>query len=163
MNSNNSIKYNPNINSSSMSTVNTNNVFTCNYNKIIGNMNRKNSRHSLKKSKKSGNKNHQRKCNSISMKLDKDENRSFSANKFIKSNNDKYTYKSDRKKINTIQFDKIKIFKYNIGDYPLSCKHKNTTSKINKFKSKKIGLNYCWNEIKTKKNNSALNIRINSK
>ena len=38
MNSNNIIKYNYNINSSSMNTVNTNNVFTCNYNKIIYNI-----------------------------------------------------------------------------------------------------------------------------
>lgn len=154
MNSNNSIKYNYNINSSSMSTLNTNNVFTCNYNKIISSINHKNYRHSLKK--KSGSKKNKiiRKNNSISMKLEKDEDRSLSANKLFR-------YKSDKKKINTIQFDKIKIFKH-VANYPLSCKHKNST-KINKFKSKKIGLSNNCIETKPKKNNSALNIRINSK
>ena len=154
MNSNNSIKYNYNINSSSMSTLNTNNVFTCNYNKIISSINHKNVRHSLKK--KSGNKKNKiiRKNNSISMKLEKEEDRSLSANKLFR-------YKSDKKKINTIQFDKIKIFKH-VANYPLSCKHKNST-KINKFKGKKIGLSNNCIETKPKKNNSALNIRINSK
>ena len=154
MNSNNSIKYNYNINSSSMSTLNTNNVFTCNSNKIISSINHKNVRHSLKK--KSGNKKNKiiRKNNSISMKLEKDEDRSISANKLFR-------YKSDKKKINTIQFDKIKIFKH-VANYPLSCKHKNST-KINKFKGKKIGLSNNCIETKPKKNNSALNIRINSK
>ena len=152
MNSNNSIKYNYNINSSSMSTVNTNNIFTCNYNKIISsiNHNNKNARHSLKNNSK-------RKCNgknnSISMKIEKEEDRSLSANKF--------RYKSDRKKVNTIQFDKIKIFKH-VNIYPLTCKHK-TSSKIKKFKNKKIGINNNCIENKPKKNNSALNIRINSK
>jgi len=155
MNSNNSIKYNYNINSSSMSTVNTNNVFTCNYNKIISsiNHNNKNVRHSLKKN----NSKSKRKCgaknNSISMKIEKDEDRSLSANKF--------RYKSDRKKINTIQFDKIKIFKH-VNIYPLTCKHK-TSSKIKKFKNKKIGISNNCVENKPKKYNSALNIRINSK
>ena len=148
MNSNNSIKYNYNINSSSMSTLNTNNVFTSNYNKIISNINHKNVRHSLKK--KYGKNN--RKNNSISMKIEKDEERSLSANKF--------RYKSDKKKIKTMQFDKIKTFKH-VG-YPLTCKHK-TSSKIKKFKNKKIGLNNNYIEAKPKKNNSALNIRINSK
>ena len=154
MNSNNSIKYNYNINSSSMSTLNTNNVFTCNYNKIISSINHKNNRHSLKK--KSGSKKNKiiRKNNSISMKLEKDEDRSLSANKLFR-------YKSDKKKINTIQFDKIKIFKH-VANYPLSCKHKNST-KINKFKGKKIGLSNNCIESKPKKSNSALNIRINSK
>ena len=152
MNSNNSIKYNYNINSSSMSTLNTNNAFTCNYNKIMSNIKHKNIRHFMKK--KSGNKkNNKKNTNSISVKLEREEDRSLSANKF--------RHKSDKKKINTIQFDKIKIFK-NISVYPLSCKHK-TSSKIKRFKSKKIGLiNNCI-ETKPKKNNSALNIRINSK
>ena len=152
MNSNNSIKYNYNINSSSMSTLNTNNAFTCNYNKIMSNIKHKNIRHFMKK--KSGNKkNNKKNTNSISVKLEREEDRSLSANKF--------RHKSDKKKINTIQFDKVKIFK-NISVYPLSCKHK-TSSKIKRFKSKKIGLiNNCI-ETKPKKNNSALNIRINSK
>ena len=154
MNSNNSIKYNYNINSSSMSTLNTNNVFTCNYNKIISSINHKNVRHSLKKKSGSKKNKHIRKNNSISMKLEKDEDRSLSANKLFR-------YKSDKKKINTIQFDKIKIIKH-VANYPLSCKHKNST-KINKFKNKKIGLSNNCIETKPKKNNSALNIRINSK
>ena len=137
-----------------MSTLNTNNVFTCNYNKIISNINHKNVRNSLKK--KSGNKKNKysRKNNSISMKLEKDEDGSLSVNKLFR-------YKSDKKKINTIQFDKIKIFKH-VANYPLSCKHK-TSSKINKFKNKKIGLSNNNIETKPRKNNSALNIRINSK
>ena len=152
MNSNNSIKYNYNINSSSMSTLNTNNAFSCNYNKIMSNIKHKNVRSFMKK--KSGNKKYNKKnYNSISVKLDKEEDGSLSANKL--------RVKSDKKKINTIQFDKVKIFK-NISAYPLSCKHK-TSSKIKRFKSKKIGLiNNCI-ETKPKKNNSALNIRINSK
>jgi len=154
MNSNNSIKYNYNINSSSMSTLNTNNVFTCNYNKIISNINHKNNRYTLKKKSGSKKNKHIRKNNSISMKLEKDEDRSLSANKLFR-------YKSDKKKINTIQFDKIKIFRH-IANYPLSCKHKNS-SKIKKFKCKKIGLSNNCIETKPKKNNSALNIRINSK
>ena len=153
MNSNNSIKYNYGVNSSSMSTLNTNNVFTCNYNKILSSINHKNVRHSLKKNHGINKSKHTRKNNSISMKLEKEEDRSLSANKF--------RHKSDKKKINTMQFDKIKIFKHVIG-HPLTCKHK-TNSKTKKFKNKKIGLNNNCLEIKTKKNNSALNIRINSK
>ena len=158
MNSNNSIKNN--INSSTMSTINTNNVFTSNYNKIIHsiNHNSNNVRHCLKK-KYSGFK-QQKKNNSISMKIDKEEDKSNTI-KYIKSNNDKYMYKSDRKKVNTIQFNKIINFKPVIN-FPLSCKHKNS-SKIKKFKNKKIGLSNNCNEFKIKKNNSALNIRINSK
>ena len=49
MNSNNSIKYNYNINSSSMSTLNTNNAFSCNYNKIMSNIKHKNVRSFMKK------------------------------------------------------------------------------------------------------------------
>ena len=154
MHSNNSIKYNYNINSSSMSTLNTNNVFTCNYNKIISNINHKNMRHALNKKTGSKKNKHSRKNNSISMKLEKDEDRSLSVNKLFR-------YKSDKKKINTIQFDKIKIIKH-VANYPLSCKNKNT-SKIKKFKNKKIGLSNNCIETKPKKNNSALIIRINSK
>ncbi len=160
MNSINSIKNN--INSSTMSSMNTNNVnvFTSNYNKIINNINYKNIRHTLKKKYGYGLKN-QKKNNSISMKIDKEEDKSTSVNKYIKSNNDKFMYKSDRKKIKTNQFNKILNFKPMIN-YPLSCKHK-TSNKLTKFKNKKIGLNNYFNEFKTRKNNSALNIRINSK
>ena len=153
MNSNNSIKYNYNINSSSMSTVNTNNVFTCNYNKIINNIKNKDSRHSLKKNNTKNKSKHQRKNNSVSMKIEKDEDRSLSANKL--------RHKSDKKNINPIQFDKIKIINH-VNGHPLTCKHK-INSKTKKFKHKKIGLNNNCVDIKPKKNNSALNIRINSK
>jgi len=158
MNSNNTLKNN--INSSTMNTINTNNIFTSNYNKIINNINHKSLRHTLKKKYGIGLNNH-KKNNSISMKIDKEEDKSLSVNKYIKSNNDKFMYKSDRKKMNTNQFNKIMSFKPMIN-YPLSCKHK-TSSKLKKFKNKKIGLNNNYNESKIRKNNSALNIRINSK
>ena len=154
MNSNNSIKYNYNINSSSMSTLNTNNVFTCNYNKIINNIKNKDMRHSLKKNNTKNKIKQNRKNNSISMKIEKDEEeKSLSANKLRN--------KSDKKNIKTIQFDKIKIIN-NANGHPLTCKHK-INSKNKKFKNKKIGLSNNNIDVKPKKNNSALNIRINSK
>ena len=159
MNSNNNSIRN-NINSSTMSTINTNNMFTSNYNKIFHSINHNsnnNVRHYSKK-KYSGFK-QQRKNNSISMKIDKEEDKSNTF-KYIKSNNDKYMYKSDRKKI-SIEFNKIVNLKPTIN-FPLSCKHK-TSSKLKKFKNKKIGLSNNFNDFKTRKNNSALNIRINSK
>ena len=152
MNSNNSIKYN--INSSSMSTVNTNNAFTCNYNKIINNIKNKDMRNSFKKNSTKKKSKYHRKNNSVSMKIEKDEDKSLSANKL--------RHKSDKKKINTIQFDKIKIINH-ISGHPLTCKHKINHSKSKKFKNKKIGLSNNCVDIKPKKNNSALNIRINSK
>ena len=155
MNSNNSIKYNYNINSSSMSTLNTNNVFTCNYNKIISNIKNKDTRHSLKKNNTNNKSKHHYKNNSISMKIEKDEDKSLSVNKL------RLRYKSDKKNIKTIQFDKIKIINHASG-HPLTCKHK-INSKTKKFKSKKIGLSNNNIDVKPKKNNSALNIRINSK
>jgi hypothetical protein len=158
MNSNNNTMKN-NINSSSMSTINTNNIFTSNYNKIMNNVNQNKIRNTLKT--KFGGVKHQRKNNSISMKIDKEEDKSVSLNKYIKSNNDKYTYKSDRKKVNSKPFNKIINFKPS-ANYPLSCKHQ-SASRLNNFKNKKIGLNNNFNEYKTRKNNSALNIRINSK
>ena len=96
MNSNNSNKNN--INRSKMNTINTNNVFTPNYNRIINNINHKKIRHSF--SKKYRGFKQQRKNNSISMKIEKEEEKSLSVNKYIKSNNDRYMYKSDRKKLN---------------------------------------------------------------
>ena len=158
MNSNNNSIRN-NINSSTMSTINTNIMFTSNYNKIMHSINNNNNnvRHYLKK-KNSGFK-QQRKNNSISMKIDKEEDKSNTI-KYIKSNNDKYMYKSDRKKI-SIEFNKKVNFKP-MMNFPLSCKHK-TSSKLKKFTNKKIGLSNNFNEFKARKNNSALNIRINSK
>jgi len=158
MNSNNNSMKN-NINSSTMSTINTNNIFTSNYNKIMNNVNQNKIRNTLKT--KYGGVKHQRKNNSISMKIEKEEDKSLSLNKYIKSNNDKYMYKSDRKKVNSKPFNKIINFKPSVN-YPLSCKHQ-SASRLNNFKNKKIGLNNNFNEYKTRKNNSALNIRINSK
>ena len=153
MNSNNSNRNY--INSSIIRTINTNNVFTSIYNKIINNINHKKIRHGLNK-KYRGFK-QQRKNNSISMKIEKEEEKSLSVNKYIKSNNDKYLYKSDRKKKNSIQINFKQII-----NYPLSCKNK-TSSKLQKFKNNKIGLSNGFMNLKTRKNNSALNIRINSK
>ena len=153
MNSNNSSIKNI-INSSSMSTVNTKSIFSSNYNKIINKINHnKNGRQSLKK-KYVGLK-QTRKNNS--MKIDKeDDNRSksLSVNKYIKSNCE---FKSDKKMLNAhkINFKPVIV-------YPLSCKHK-TSSKLKRFKNKKIGLIDNFNEVKIKKNISALNIRVNSK
>ena len=49
------------------------------------------------------------------MKIEKDEDKSLSANKL--------RYKSDKKNINAIQFDKIKIINH-VSGHPLTCKHK---------------------------------------
>lgn len=154
MNSNNnSIKNN--INSSTMSTINTNNIFTSNYNKIMNNVNQNKIRNTLKT--KYGGVKHQRKNNSISMKIDKDEDKSISLNKYIKSNDNKFTYKSDRKMKKS--FSKIASFK-STDNGPMSCQNK-SSSKIRKYLNKKIGSNN--NEFRMKKNNSALNIKVNSK
>ena len=155
MSSNNSNKNN--INSSSMSTINTNNIFTSNYNRIINNINHKYIRKNMKK--KIGGSNKPKKNNSISIK--NEEEKSLSLNKYIKSNNDNHMYKSDRKKMKTNQFNKFMKINPMIN-HPLSCKHK-TLSKLKKFQNKKIGLNNNYNEFRVRKNNSALNIRINSK
>ena len=155
MSSNNSNKNN--INSSSMSTINTNNIFTSNYNRIINNINHKYIRKNMKK--KIGGSKKQKKNNSISIK--NEEEKSLSLNKYIKSNNDNHMYKSDRKKMKTNQFNKFMKINPMIN-HPLSCKHK-TLSKLKKFQNKKIGLNNNYNEFRVRKNNSALNIRINSK
>ena len=157
MNSNNSMKNNINLHSSTMSTINTNNPFTSNYNKIINNIKHKTKRQNINKkyeSLKQNNKNN-------SMKIEKEEDKSLSINKYLKSNNEKYLYKSDRKKINTNNFNKVIKYK-SIINYPLSCKHK-TSSKLTKYKNKKMGFINNYNELKIIKNNSALNIRINSK
>ena len=109
--------------------------------------------------KKIGGSKKQKKNNSISIK--NEEEKSLSLNKYIKSNNDNHMYKSDRKKMKTNQFNKFMKINPMIN-HPLSCKHK-TLSKLKKFQNKKIGLNNNYNEFRVRKNNSALNIRINSK
>jgi len=152
MNSNN---FRNNINSSTINTIN-NNIFTSNYNRIINNVSSKNkSKHSFKQNYSTSK--NKIKNNSISMKIDKDEDKSVSLNKYIKSNDSKFTYKSDRKMKKS--FSKIASFKSN-ENAPMSCQNK-SSSKIRKFLNKKIGSNN--NEFRMKKNNSALNIKVNSK
>ena len=65
--------------------------------------------------------------------------------------------KSDRKMKKS--FSKIASFK-STDNGPMSCQNK-SSSKIRKYLNKKIGPNN--NEIRMKKNNSALNIKVNSK
>ena len=152
MNSNN---FRNNINSSTINTIN-NNIFTSNYNRIINNVSSKNKNKHSTKQNYSTIKN-KIKNNSISMKIDKDEDKSVSLNKYIKSNDNKFTYKSDRKMKKS--FSKIASFK-STDNGPMSCQNK-SSSKIRKYLNKKIGSNN--NEFRMKKNNSALNIRVNSK
>ena len=152
MNSNN---FRNNINSSTINTIN-NNIFTSNYNRIINNVSSKNKKKHSSKQNYSTIKN-KIKNNSISMKIDKDEEKSVSLNKYIKSNDNKFPYKSDRKMKKS--FSKIASFK-STENGPMSCQNK-SSSKIRKYLNKKIGSNN--NEFRMKKNNSALNIKVNSK
>jgi hypothetical protein len=152
MNSNN---FRNNINSSTINTIN-NNIFTSNYNRIINNVSSKNKNKHTAKQNYSTIKN-KIQNNSISMKIDKDEDKSVSLNKYIKSNDNKFSYKSDRKMKKS--FSKIVGFK-STDNGPMSCQNK-SSSKIRKYLNKKIGANN--NEFRMKKNNSALNIKVNSK
>ena len=94
------------------------------------------------------------------MKIDKEEEKSLSLNKYFRNNNDsRFMYKSDSKN----KISNSKIINFNSNDNcPLSCQHKNS-SKIRKSLSKKIRNNKKNHEHKMKKSNSALNIKINSK
>ena len=142
-----------NINSSTVSTINTN-IFTSNYNKLLSNISQKKKKSSKKNIK------HHKKNNSCSMKIDKEEEKSLSLNKYFRNNNDsRFMYKSDSKN----KISNSKIINFNSNDNcPLSCQHKNS-SKIRKSLSKKIRNNKKNHEHKMKKSNSALNIKINSK
>ena len=153
MSSNNIFKNN--INSSTINKISSNNIYTSNYNKIINNFSNKNKKNSNKKKYNTIKNN--RKNNSISMKIDKDEEKSNSINKYMKSSNDsKYIYISDRKNKKTVMNFR------SAENGPMSCQNK-TSSKIRKYLNKKIRSNNYCNELKNKKNNSALNIKINSK
>ena len=149
MNSNNNKN---NFNSSTVSTINTN-IFTSNYNKLIYNISKKRKNTSKKKHKE------HKKCNSITMKIEKEEEKSLSVNKYFRNNNDsRFMYKSDSKNKKT--YSKINNFPNDIC--PMSCQHK-SSNKMKKSLSKKIKTNKSNNEFKMKKSNSALNIKINSK
>jgi len=141
-----------NFNSSTVSTINTN-IFTSNYSKLINNISQK-----KKKNPKSNYRN--KKNNSITMKIEKEEDKSLSMNKYLRNNNDsRFMYKSDSK--NKKSYCKMINFKPQ-ENCPMSCQHKNS-SKIRKSLNKKMSQNKNHKEHKMKKSNSALNIKINSK
>ena len=149
MNSNNNKN---NFNNSTVSTINTN-IFTSNYNKLINSISQKN------KNSKKKNKNN-RKSNYITMKIEKEEDKSLLLNKYIRNNDSRFMFKSDSK--NKKSYNKI-ISNFTPNEScPMSCQHKNT-SKIRKSLNKKIRANKKYNEHKMKKSNSAMNIKINSK
>jgi hypothetical protein len=151
MNSNN---LKNNINSSTISTINSNNLHTSNFNRIKSNLSHRKS----KNTKSKNNIKSKRKNNSISLKMEKEE-KSYSKNKYIASFYDsKFMYKSDSK--NTKSLCKIINFKP-AENTPFSCQNKNAT-KIKKGFSKKVR-SFNNNDIKMKRNYSALNININSK
>ena len=141
-----------NVNSSTVSTINTN-IFTSNYNKLINHISQKNKHTSKIKHKV------HKKCNSITMKIEKEEDKSLSMNKYFRNNNNdsRFMYKSDSKNKKSYS----KNIRYPNESCPMSCQHKNS-SKIRKSLSKKIKSK---NDIekKMKKSNSALNIKNNSK
>jgi hypothetical protein len=153
MNSNNSIKNY--INSSTVNTINTN-IFTINYNKLVHNVSQSRKNNSKKKYKKNVKKN-----NSMSMKIDKEEEKSLSVNKYLKNFNDsKFMYKSDYK--NKKDFNKIINFKSN-DSFPFSCQHKSSAKIKKSYHNSKIKIQKKYNEFKMKKSNSALNIKVSSK
>ena len=149
MNSNNNKN---NFNNSTVSTINTN-IFTSNYNKLINSISQKN-KNSKKKSKNN------KKSNYITMKLEKEEDKSLSMNKYLRNNDSRFMFKSDSK--NKKSYNKI-INNFSSNEScPMSCQHKNT-SKIRKSLNKKIRANKKSHEKKMKKSNSAMNIKIHSK
>ena len=98
-------------------------------------------------------KKNQKKSTSLSMKFEKEEEKSLSMNKYLKNLND--MYKSDYKTKKT--YHKIINFKSN-ENCPLSCQHKNR-----KYLNNKIRTNKIHHKDKMKKSNSALNIKVFSK
>ena len=150
LNSNNNLR--SNINCSTVSTSGQN-IFTSNYNKISTN-------DVIKKPKKYRNKKNR---NSISMKIEKEENnKSFSLNKYIRNKSgSRYIYKSDNK--NKKSSTKINHFKPS-ESCPMSCKNKGS-SKVRKFLNKNLGFNNynTYYGKKIRKSSSALNINIFSK
>ena len=149
MNSNNNKN---NFNNSTVSTINTN-IFTSNYNKLINSISQKN------KNSKKKNKNN-KKSNYITMKIEKEEDKSLSMNKYLRNNDSRFMFKSDSK--NKKSYNKI-INNFSSNEScPMSCQHKNT-SRIRKSLNKKIRANKKSHEKKMKKSNSAMNIKVNSK
>ena len=149
MNSNNNNKNY--FNNSTVSTINTN-IFTSNYNKLINSISQKN------KNSKKKNKNN-KKSKYITMKIEKEEDKSLSMNKCLRNNDSRFMFKSDSKNKKSYN----KIINFNSNDCcPMSCQHKNT-SKIRKSLNKKIRANKKSHEKKMKKSNSAMNIKVNSK
>ena len=151
MNSNNN---NKNIFNSTVSTISTN-VFTSNYNKLLNNVSQKKKKSSSKKIKS------YKKNNYITMKIDKEEEKSLLC-KYLKRkknniNESQFMYKSDRKKVQG--YSKISNCKYS-EDGPMSCRHQ-SSSKIRKSMKQKIMVNKSNKDFKIKKSNSALNININ--
>ena len=146
LNSNNNLR--SNINCSTVSTSGQN-IFTSNYNKISAN-------DKIKKSKYKNKKNR----NSLSMKIEKEENnKSFSLNKYIRNKSgSRYTYKLDNK--NKKSSTNLNRFKPN-ESCPMSCKNKGS-SKVRKFLNKNLGNNNynTYYGKKIKKSSSALNINI---
>ena len=143
-------------NSSTVSTINTN-IFTSNYSKLINNISQNRKKNSNNKYIK---KNH-KKGNSISMKFEKEEEKSLSMHKYLKNFNDsKYMYKSESKIKKA--FSKIINYKSN-ENCPLSCQHK-STSKVRKSLHNKMKTSKKHQkENKMKKSNSALNLKVISK
>ena len=146
LNSNNNLKSN-NINCSTVSTSGQN-IFTSNYNKI-------NSQDRIKKKRK--NKNWKNK-NSISMKIEKDENnKSLPINKYLRNkSHSRYKNKYNNKKT----YNKINSLKPN-ESCPISCKNKGS-SKVRRLLNKNLcNNNYnTYRDKRLKKSNSALNIII---
>ena len=137
-------------NISSISTINTN-IFTSNYNKILNNFSQKKSNPKSKIKNIGKNK---------SIKIDREDEKSLSLNKNLKSNNDsRFIYKSESKSKKS--YNKFINYKSN-ENYPMSCQHK-SSSKIGKSVNKKIRNFKNNNDKKMKKSNSALNIKIVSK
>ena len=147
MNNNNNKK---SFNISSISTINTN-IFTLNYNKLLNNFS-PNKNNPKNKSKN--------RAKIKSIKTDKEEEKSLSLNKNLKSNNDsKFLYKSESKTRKS--YNKFINYKSN-ENYPMSCQHK-PSSKIGNTLNKQIRNYKNNNEYRMKKSNSALNIKKGSK
>jgi len=146
LNSNNNLKSN-NINCSTVSTSGQN-IFTSNYNKI-------NSHDRIIKIKKTNN---WKNKNSISMKIEKDENnKSLPINKLIRNkSHSRYKHQNNNKKT----YSKINSLKPN-ESCPITCKNRRS-SKIRRLLNKNLNNNNynTYRDKIIKKSNSALNIII---
>ena len=146
LNSNNNLKSN-NINCSTVSTSGQN-IFTSNYNKI-------NSHDRIIKIKKTNN---WKNKNSISMKIEKDENnKSLPINKLIRNkSHSRYKHQNNNKKT----YSKINSLKPN-ESCPITCKNRRS-SKVRRLLNKNLNINNynTYRDKIIKKSNSALNIII---